>query len=187
MTDHQNVAEGGAVSGTGVDSESFTHGGGHLIDRVRTIAREIGERVRRNLDPPAQMRVLCVDDNTDAADALAAVLGLLGYECRVCYDGASALAVAEEFRPDVCLLDLRMPEMDGMELGARLRAGAGPRPLFLVATTALGSMEDRTRTAVAGFHDHLVKPVDTPALVGALTRFGAVLGRCSRGDEVGKA
>src|SRR4051812_47155704 len=107
MTDNQNVAEGAPDPGTGVGSESFTDGGGHLIDRVRTIAREIGERVRRSLDPPARMRVLCVDDNADAADALAAVLALLGYECRVCYDGASALTAAEEFRPDVCLLDLR--------------------------------------------------------------------------------
>jgi CheY-like chemotaxis protein len=124
--------------------------------------------------------VLVVDDNHDAADALAEVLGLLGCTTRACYDGAAALGAAAEFRPDACLLDLVMPGMDGYELAARLRAGAGSRPLLLVATTALGGAEDRARTAIAGFHYHLVKPVDTPTLFDALRRFGETAGRTAR-------
>jgi CheY-like chemotaxis protein len=96
--------------------------------------------------------VLCVDDNKDAADLLAAVLAMLGCEARACYDGPSALAAVGAFRPDACLLDL-------------------------VATTALGDLEDRTRTALAGFHYHLTKPVDPPALLAALGRFARMTGR----------
>jgi CheY-like chemotaxis protein len=155
--------------------------GGELLDRVRHIAREIEGRVRRVLSPAAPLRVLCVDDNADAADALATVLELLGYDARACYDGRSALAAVGEFRPDACLLDLMMPGMDGLELAAQLKARAGPRPLLLVATTALGSLEDRTRTAMAGFHHHLTKPVDTPALLAALTQFGEVVRRSPGG------
>jgi CheY-like chemotaxis protein len=120
--------------------------------------------------------VLVVDDHPDAADALAAVLELLDCPVRACHDGPGALAVAAEFQPQVCLLDLMMPGMDGLELAARLRERAGGRPLLLVATTALGDLEARTQTALAGFHDHLTKPVDAAALIALLTRLGDILG-----------
>jgi CheY-like chemotaxis protein len=107
------------------------------------------------------LRVLCVDDNKDAADSLAAVLELLGCEARACYDGSSALLLFSEFNPDICFIDLNMPGMNGLELAARFRSSAGHRTLLLVAVTALGSFEDRTKTAVTGFHYHLVKPVNT--------------------------
>ena len=123
------------------------------------------------------VRVLICDDNHDAADTLAALVRLLGYEVTVCYDGPSALRAVGGFRPDACLLDLMMPRMDGVELAGRLREATGPRPMLLVATTALGAVEDRTRTALAGFHYHLVKPVDSSTLLDALGRFGAALGR----------
>jgi CheY-like chemotaxis protein len=102
---------------------------------------------------------------------------MLGCEARACYDGPSALAAVGEFRPDACLLDLVMPGMGGLELAARLKATAGPQPLLLVATTALGDLEDRTRTALAGFHYHPTKPVDPPALLAALGRFARMTGR----------
>jgi CheY-like chemotaxis protein len=70
-----------------------------------------------------------------------------------------------------------MPALDGVELAGVLRAQAGTRPLLLIATTALGGIEDRTRTALAGFHYHLVKPVDTSTLLDALRRFGVCVGR----------
>ena len=113
----------------------------YTFDRIRTTARSIEDRVRRALIPAgskvATLRFLVVDDHPDAADALAAVLELLGCPVRTCYDGFSALVIAEEFDPQVCLLDLRMPRMDGLELAARLKNRAGDRPLLLVATTAL--------------------------------------------------
>lgn len=125
--------------------------------------------------PDPALRVLCVDDLEDAADALAAVAELLGCEARACYGGEAALAAFEELRPDVVLLDLSMPGLDGLQVAARMRARADRRPLLLVATTALGSLEDRTATALAGFHFHLVKPVAMPTLRAALDRFRAVL------------
>jgi len=85
--------------------------------------------------------------------------------------------VAAEFEPHVCLLDLMMPTMDGLELAAHLKARAGSRPLLLIATTALGDWEARTRTALAGFHHHLTKPVNIQAMLEVITRLGEAIGR----------
>lgn len=153
---------------------------GPLLERVREVAHAIEDRVRAALGPDPHLRVvraLVVDDHPDSADSLAALLDLLGCRARACYDGPGALEVAREFQPHACLLDLAMPGMDGLELAARLRAEAGPRPLLLVATTAFGDQEAQARTALAGFHYHLVKPVEPASLVEALARFGARLGR----------
>ncbi|HUR54473.1 MAG TPA: response regulator [Gemmataceae bacterium] len=106
-----------------------------------------------------RLRVLCVDDQPDNADSLTVLLECLGCDARACYDGESALEVVETFHPDICMLDLSMPGMDGVQLAARLRAGTGSHPLILVAATALGAIEERTLTAIAGFHYHLVKPI----------------------------
>ena len=151
------------------------------LERLRQTAHTIVDRVRSAVLPAGAkfepLRVLVVDDHPDAADALAAVVEMLGCPVRACHDGESALAAAAEFRPQVCLLDLMMPKMDGLELADRLRAQAGGRPLLLVATTALGDLEAKTLTATAGFHFHLVKPVDTLALVDTLVRVGKLLAR----------
>lgn len=158
---------------------------GPLIERVKEIARGIEGRVRQALNPRdapiTQLRILVVDDHPDSADSLAAVLELLGCAVRACYDGPTALAVAAEFEPHVCLLDLMMPAMDGLELAAHLKSRAGSKPLLLIATTALGDWEARTRTALAGFHHHLTKPVNIAAMVEAITRLGEVIGRPTRG------
>ncbi|QEL18402.1 response regulator [Limnoglobus roseus] len=117
-------------------------------------------------------RVLCVDDHRDAADSLAALLTALGYDARACYDGPTALRVAAEFEPDVCLLDLNMPGMDGDELARRLRADAGDAPMILVAITGRGDAESRLRIEAAGFHQHLVKPAAVEQIVGAMNKPG---------------
>ncbi len=114
------------------------------------------------------IRVLCVDDNRDAADTLGVYLELVGYKARVCYDGASALAAADGFRPDAAILDLTMPGMNGDELGRRLRATDWGHDLPLVALTALSGEEARERTSAAGFDLHLVKPVNPDRLANVL-------------------
>ena len=167
-------------------SESLTQATGSiLLDRVREIARGIEGRVRHVLNPTdvsvSELRILVVDDHPDAADSLAAVLELIGCRVRSSYDAVAALAVAAEFEPHVCLLDLMMPTMDGLELASHLKARAGSRPLLLIATTALGDWEAKTRTALAGFHHHLTKPIDVPVLVDAITRLAAVMERTSEG------
>ncbi|VTR95656.1 pas sensor protein : Uncharacterized protein OS=Asticcacaulis sp. AC466 GN=AEAC466_00120 PE=4 SV=1: Response_reg [Gemmata massiliana] len=120
------------------------------------------------------LRVMVVDDNVDAADALAALTEVLGCETRVCYGGTAALKALAEEIPDVLLLDLSMPDVNGLEVAARARALAGRHMFLLVATTALGDWEDRTATALAGFHFHLVKPVDMATLRATLDRFRSV-------------
>lgn len=114
------------------------------------------------------LRILCVDDNRDAADTLGVLLELYGYKVRVFYDGHAALAAAADFRPDAAILDLLMPGMDGDELGRRLRQTAWGRSLPLVALTALGGEEARARTAAAGFDLHLTKPVNPDRLANVL-------------------
>jgi DNA-binding response OmpR family regulator len=114
------------------------------------------------------MRVLCVDDDPDAADTLAALLEIAGFVPRTCYDAALALALAKEFRPDACLLDLTMPGLNGWDLARQLREWAGPRPIPLVAVTGLDGDDARRATADAGFDLFLTKPVDPDTLSAVL-------------------
>jgi PAS domain S-box-containing protein len=116
----------------------------------------------------ASRRVLVVDDNADAADTLALLLRLQGHDVRVAHDGPSALSQASAEPPDVALLDIGMPGMDGYELARRFRATAPLKGVLLVAVTGWGQEEDRRRTREAGFDYHLVKPVEARALEGVL-------------------
>ncbi|MGH8288047.1 MAG: ATP-binding protein [Steroidobacteraceae bacterium] len=109
-------------------------------------------------------RMLIVDDNIDAADSLAMLLSHAGHETQVAYSGREALARVESFEPQVALLDIGLPEMDGYELASRLRALPRLCDTRFVALTGYGQSEDRKRSQAAGFDDHLVKPVDLPAL-----------------------
>lgn len=110
--------------------------------------------------PGAPRRVLIVDDNVDAASSLAMLLQLRGHDARVAYDGLSALGLARGDAPEVALLDLGMPGMDGYELARRFRGDPALREVRLVALTGWGQDEDRQRTKAAGFDHHLVKPVN---------------------------
>lgn len=113
-------------------------------------------------------RVLCADDDRDTADTLGVLLELAGFEARVCYDGAEAVAVLDEFRPDACILDLGMPGLDGCEVARRVRAWADPRPIPLVAVSGDDGEEARRRTAEAGFDLHLTKPFDPDRVAAVL-------------------
>ncbi|WP_170162282.1 PAS domain S-box protein [Caldimonas tepidiphila] len=109
-------------------------------------------------------RVLVVDDNVDAAETLAMMLGLLGHDTRTAHDGADALVAAREFAPAVVFCDIGMPGMNGYEVAARLRAQPAFAGTLLVALTGWGSEEDRRRALAAGFDAHLTKPVDIAAM-----------------------
>ncbi|VXB31518.1 ATP-binding protein [Massilia sp. 9I] len=111
-----------------------------------------------------RLKVLVVDDNVDAAQVLAMVVGAQGHELRVEHGSHEALALAEDFAPDLCLLDIGLPEMDGYELARRLRQLPGTAHATLVAVTGYGQDQDRKNSAAAGFDHHLVKPVDMAAL-----------------------
>jgi PAS domain S-box-containing protein len=113
-------------------------------------------------------RVLVVDDNRDGADSLAMILRLLGNEVRVAYDGAEAVRAAEAFRPDVILLDIGLPKLNGHETARRIRREPWGGRVVLIAVTGWGHEEDRRRSQEAGFDFHLVKPVDPYALMKLL-------------------
>ncbi len=114
------------------------------------------------------LRVLVVDDSLDAATAMAALIAMTGREVRTAQDGHSRLRAVAEFRPEVILLDLGMPRMDGFETCRRIRALEGGKTTVIIALTGCGREEDRRRTRDAGFDRHLVKPVDLAAIIGAI-------------------
>ncbi len=127
-----------------------------------------------------RFRILIVDDNQDAADALRELLALLGHEARAAYDGASALAAVAEQRPQVVLLDLGMPGLDGYETARLLRRTSWGAEVTLVALTGWGQKGDRERTREAGFDHHLVKPAGLPELQALLA---GVVGGADAGPE----
>jgi CheY-like chemotaxis protein len=119
-----------------------------------------------------QKRVLVVDDNEDAAVMLQHALGSLGYQVEVALDGPSALDACRSFSPEIALLDIGLPVMDGYELAQRLRellVGSGRVPsLRLLAVTGYGQETDRAKSAEAGFNEHLVKPIDLARLARSI-------------------
>ncbi len=126
--------------------------------------------------PPKALKVLVVDDNVDAAQMLALLVETLGHHATIEYSASAALTRAAADPPDVCLLDIGLPEVDGYELARRLRAQAVGRCPYLVAVTGYGQEQDRERTRQAGFDHHLVKPADTAALARLLDQLGAKVG-----------
>jgi CheY-like chemotaxis protein len=119
----------------------------------------------------ANLRVLVVDDNADVADALALLLEVLGYRVETAATGGQALEVAARFAPRVALVDIGLPDMDGLALARRLRIQFPDRDrLLLVAVTGYGHEEARQRSLEAGFDDHLPKPVDRRTLQALLNR-----------------
>jgi CheY-like chemotaxis protein len=128
-------------------------------------------------EPPASdpavsrsLRMLIVDDNEDAAASMALLQELRGHVTRTAANGTDALKIAADFVPQVVLLDIGLPGMDGFEVARRLRELPGMKNTFLVALTGYGSQGDRQRADEAGFNEHLVKPADMNLLGGLLAR-----------------
>jgi CheY-like chemotaxis protein len=109
---------------------------------------------------PAGRRILLVDDNRDAADSLALLLGLEGHDVRVAYAGRPAIEVAHEFRPEIAVLDLGLPDLSGYDVARLLRQDPALGRIELIALTGWGQEEHRKRALEAGFDHHLTKPVD---------------------------
>jgi CheY-like chemotaxis protein len=117
---------------------------------------------------PSPVRVLVVDDNRDAADSLALLLRLWGYEPAVAYDGPAALALAAADPPAAALLDIALPGLDGCAVARRLRKLPGPKKAFLIALTGHGGEEVVRRCYEAGIDLHFIKPYDAAELRRAL-------------------
>jgi signal transduction histidine kinase len=163
------------LHGGTVEAQSDGPGrGSRFVVRLPALADGDRKGVRPE-DPPARAgsparRILVVDDNGDAADSLALLLSIAGHATRTARDGPQALAAAEEFRPEVVILDLGLPGIDGYEMARRLRERYGPDAPLLVALTGYGQEEDRRRSHEAGFDHHVVKPPDLAILESLLFR-----------------
>jgi len=112
---------------------------------------------------------LVVDDSRDGADSLRALLELLGAEVRVAYDGPAALETCHTYQPEVVLLDIGMPGMNGYEVARRIRQRPDFQDVTLIALTGWGQEKDRRNSEAAGFDHHLVKPINIDALQALLT------------------
>ena len=115
-----------------------------------------------------------MDDNRDGADSLAMLLRIMGNDIRTAYDGQQAVEAAGEFRPDVVLLDIGLPKLNGYEACRRIREQPWGKGVVLIALTGWGQEEDRRRSHEAGFDHHLVKPVDPDALMRLLAELQKV-------------
>ena len=121
--------------------------------------------------PGTRRRVMVVDDNRDAAESLGMLLEMENCTVSVAFDGPQALEALPAFHPDIVLLDIGMPGMDGYELARRMRTTPGGTELVLVALTGWGQADDKKRAMDAGFDEHLTKPVD-PDLLARVITFG---------------
>jgi CheY-like chemotaxis protein len=135
---------------------------------VRLPAAGAGAGAKKSIAPPARprraLRVLVVDDNQDAANALRLLLEGDGHEVKLAGDGVSGLALAREYKPDYLLLDIGLPRLSGYDIAASLRADPAMKDTTIVAVTGYGQVHDRSRTAAVGFDHHLTKPVEYAAL-----------------------
>ena len=113
---------------------------------------------------PPHARVLVVDDNEDAANSLATLLEVMGYEVRTAYDGPEAIEAADQFQPAVALLDIGLPRLSGYDIARHVRERRGSGVL-LVAITGWGQEDDRRRAREAGFDHHFTKPADFEVLL----------------------
>jgi two-component system CheB/CheR fusion protein len=167
---------------------AFSEGPGQGSEFV--VRLPVLERVQPTSPPPEAgnghgscRRILIVDDNRDAAEALALFLGMAGHEVCTAYDGPAALEVARSYRPEVVLLDIGMPGMDGYEVARRLRREPGLENILLLALTGYGHEEERRRSREAAIDHHLVKPVDPEAL-NALLAHPRSPAKTEKGDRV---
>ena len=158
---------GGRVS---AHSEGLHRGSEFVVTLPMMAAPPVEPTPEPKVPAPARMsgRILIVDDNRDAAEMLAAALETIGFATVVAHDGLAGLERAGRELFDAALVDIGLPVMDGYELAARLKELPGGDALLLIAVTGYGQDSDRRRTAAAGFHHHLVKPVDVDALAGVL-------------------
>jgi signal transduction histidine kinase/CheY-like chemotaxis protein len=131
---------------------------------LRPVAQAAAETTAAAPAPPPARRILIVDDNHDSAESLAMMLALTGHETRTAHDGLAAVEAADAFRPDLMLLDIGLPKLDGYDVCRRIRDQEWGKDVVVVAVTGWGQDEDRERSRKAGFDTHFVKPVDPDAL-----------------------
>jgi len=139
--------------------------GSEFIVKLPLMAEaQVSAASTRRMEPLPARRILIVDDSRDGSESLAMLLRVLGAEVALAHSGHQALESVETFHPDVVLLDIGMPGMDGYEVARRIRASPTNQHISLIALTGWGQDEDRRRSVAAGFDHHLVKPADIEQL-----------------------
>ena len=162
--------------------EAHSAGVGHGSEFVvrLPITHDALQQLRPNTPPHEKLatmtarRVLVVDDNQDAAESLAMFLKLTGHDTHIAHDGLEAVEKAEQLSPDIILLDIGLPKINGFEAARRIRAQSREKKLVLVALTGWGQDADRQKSREAGFDAHVVKPIDPDALTSLLSEFPVV-------------
>jgi len=132
----------------------------------------------------AGKRILVIDDNIDAAESIAVFLRLEGHEVRTVSDGPQAIAIAQVFAPQVAVVDIGLPGMNGYEVARRLRLRGSDAPALLIALTGYGQKEDRTRSSEAGFDHHFVKPADPRLIQAAIASWRGPAGAALNADAL---
>lgn len=150
-------------------SEGVGKGAEFLIHLPLTAERPERERPARPYVEAPAMRILVVDDNRDSADSLAMLLETHGHTGLVAYDGSSAIEKAEKLRPQVALVDIGMPTMDGFEVARRITSAEWGKETVVVAVSGWGAKSDRAKAKESGFAYHLTKPVDYDTLASLLS------------------
>jgi signal transduction histidine kinase len=165
------------MHGGSVDAQSEGAGkGSRFTIRLPASARAAPPPPEKRMAPASHResrRVLVVEDSADAAEAMRMLLSEYGHHVSTVTDASEAIAVAKAFRPEVILLDIGLPGIDGYELARRFRAMSETREARMIAVTGYGQAGDHARSREAGFDEHLVKPVDPEKLVGAINAAAA--------------
>jgi two-component system CheB/CheR fusion protein len=149
-------------------SDGAGRGSRFLVHLPRLPSPAETERPFQSAAPDDLSRILIVDDNVDAVDCLAHLLRLEGHNVATAHDGVSGLVEAGKFQPQVVLLDIGMPVMDGFQVARELRARKTAKPMVIIALTGYGQPEDRARAEAAGFDELLTKPINLDGLYSAL-------------------
>ena len=157
------------MHGGSVEARSDGHGtGSEFLVRLPVVLSSIKKQRGGNdgevVKNAARHRILIADDNRESADSLAKLLEIIGNETQIAHDGLAAFNLAMTCRPDVMLLDIGMPKMNGYDTARRIREQAWGTNILLVALTGWGQEEDRRKSLEAGFNLHMVKPLDLLAL-----------------------
>jgi PAS domain S-box-containing protein len=175
----------GLVAMHGGSVETHSEGPGRGSEFVVRLPVAVTRTDREGTPPPRrscnasamERRILLVDDNRDSAETLAMLLRDLGNEVRTAFDGLEAVAAAAAFGPDVILLDIGLPKLNGYDACRRIRQQPGAKDIAIIALSGYGQEEDRRRSKEAGFDQHLVKPMELPTLEQVLAELAAAKGR----------
>lgn len=159
------------MHGGSIEAKSAGEGqGSEFVVRLPILAKagEVAKSEPHIAPEPQQRRIVIVDDNRDSADSLAMLLEITGNKTYMAHDGVEAVEVIEKYRPEIVLLDIGLPKMDGHEVCRHVREQPWGKDIVMIALTGWGQEDDRRRSQEAGFNGHLVKPVDYDKLLALL-------------------